>query len=362
MPYRRRKRSVITDMAGNYGKKEHAFRIFNADLKEGSFPPVLFLYGPEEYLTEWAAGSLVKRFVNPAASALDYVMLPEDCTADRLLEAAGTFSVFSEKKVVWARDFAPLSAASPRGFSSEDRNKIKEYIMNPNEGTLLIFSAPEPDDKSELVKELKKNCRCYFFDKLDYPQLAAFAEKRFRAAGVSISRDTLKYLIDETGYYNKETEYRIFNLENDIKKIIAYSDGVRIKEEDVSATLNGDMDTFVFNFLDAISGNRKDLAFGLLHNILTSGSDVFSIIGLLVNHFELVLEVREFREEGLSLQAITSKLRIHEFRVKKAMGFAEKFTAEKLRNILSQLYETDRNIKTGALEQNMALELLVGRI
>ena len=89
---------------------------------------------------------------------------------------------------------------------------------------------------------------------------------------------------------------------------------------------------------------------------------MFSIIGLLVNHFELVLEVREFREDGMSLSAITSKLKIHEFRVKKAMGFAEKFTAEKLRSILSQLYETDRHIKTGALEQNLALELLVGRI
>ena len=349
-------------MAGNFGKKEHAFRTFNADIKEGNFPPVMFMYGPEEYLTEWAAGSLVKRFVNPASEALDYVVLADDCTSDQIIEAAGTFSIFSERKVVWARDFAPLSSANPRGFSASDRERLKEYIRNPNEGTLLIFSTAEPEDKSELVKELKKNCRCYFFDKLDYPQLAAFAEKRFRAAGVYIGRDTLKYLIDETGYYNKETEYRIFNLENDIKKIIAYSDGVRITEEDVSATLNGDMDTFVFNFLDAISGNRKDTAFGLLHNILASESDVFSIIGLLVNHFELVLEVREFREEGMSLPAITSKLKIHEFRVKKAMGFAEKFTAEKLRSILSQLYETDRNIKTGALEQNLALELLVGRI
>ena len=169
-------------------------------------------------------------------------------------------------------------------------------------------------------------------------------------------------MLDETGYFNKETEYRIFNLENDIKKIIAYSDGKKVTEEDVSATLNGDMDTFVFNFLDAVSSNRKDTAFELLHNILTSGNEVFNIIGVLANHFELMLEVKEFKEEGLGPAAITSKLKVHEFRVKKAMAFAEKFNVEKLRSILSQLYEIDRNIKTGALEQNLALELLVGRI
>ena len=62
------------------------------------------------------------------------------------------------------------------------------------------------------------------------------------------------------------------------------------------------------------------------------------------------------------INRLTNKENLEEFRVKKAMSFADKFTVEKLRSILSQLYETDRNIKTGALEQSLALELLVGRI
>ena len=59
---------------------------------------------------------------------------------------------------------------------------------------------------------------------------------------------------------------------------------------------------------------------------------------------------------------IAKTLKVHEFRVKKTMGFCEKFTIEKLKSILIQLYEIDRNIKTGALEPELALELLVGRI
>ena len=64
----------------------------------------------------------------------------------------------------------------------------------------------------------------------------------------------------------------------------------------------------------------------------------------------------------MNLAAITGAMKMHEFRIKKAMAFADKFTVEKLKSILSQLYEIDRNIKTGVLEQNLALELLVGRI
>lgn len=350
-------------MAGNFNKKEHAFKTFNTDLKEDNFPAVILMYGVEEYLTDWAAGCLVNRFVNPAAKSLDYVKLSDDTAgADAVLEACNTFTMFSERRVVWAKDFTPLKAVNPKGFTTSDKEKLIDYVKNPNEGTLLILSSSELEEKNDLVKELKKVCRCYDFDKLDYAALMGFAEKRFRAAGVQISRDTLKYMIDETGYFNKETEYRILNLENDIKKVIAHSDGMIVKEEDVSATLNGDMDTFVFNFLDAVSNNKKDIAFSLLHNIMAAGSDVFSIVGLLVNHFELVLEVKEFKQDGMNLGAITGVMKMHEFRIKKAMSFADKFTVEKLKSILSQLYEIDRNIKTGALEQAMALELMVGRI
>ena len=349
-------------MSGNYEKKEHAFRTFSRDLKNDDISPVIFMYGPEEYLTEWAVNCIVERFINPAACDLDYIRLSEDSGLSDILEAAGTFSMFSEKRVIWVKDYPPVIWANPKGFGSSEKERLAEYIKDPNQKAVLIFSATEPETKSEIVRELKKSCSTYFFDKLDYPQLSAFAEKRFKAAGVPISRSALRYLIDESGYFNRETEYRILNLENDIKKIIAYTGGKAVTEEDISLNLHGDMDTFVFNFLDAVSTNRKDAAFELLHNILTANGEVFPILGLLINHFELILMVKEFKEDGMGAAAITSKLKMNEFRVKKAMQFADKFTAEKLRNTLSQLYETDRNIKTGLLEQNLALELLVGRI
>lgn len=349
-------------MPGSNSKKEHAFKTFTNDLKNSDFSPVIFMYGSEEYLTEWAVKCLTDRFINPSASDLDFIRLPADSSVSDILEAAGTFSMFSERRIVWVRDFLPLLSLNPKGFGLSEKETLNRYISDPNLNTILIFSASEPENKSELVKELKKNCRTYFFDKLDYSQLAAFAEKKFRASGVSISRSALRYLIDESGYFNKETEYRILNLDNDIKKLIAYTEGNTVTEEDISVNLHGDLDTFVFNFLDAVSTNRKDIAFGLLHNIMASKGEVFSILGLLINHFELILEVKEFKQDGMGSGEITSKLKINEFRIKKAMQFADKFTVEKLRSILSQLYETDRNIKTGMLEQNLAMELLVGRI
>ena len=35
-------------MAGSFGKKEHAFKTFNNDLKTDNFPAVILMYGCED--------------------------------------------------------------------------------------------------------------------------------------------------------------------------------------------------------------------------------------------------------------------------------------------------------------------------
>lgn len=349
--------------AYNQAKTEHAFQTFHRDMAGGDFPPVIFMYGEEEYLTEWACRSLAEKFTDEAMREMDFVKLDgEECSAADILEACDTFSIFSERRVIWANSFAPLSKKNAKGFGEEEKRKLNEYIENPNDRAILILSCLRPDEGVSLVKLLKKQCRCYNFTSLDSAQLIAFAGKRFKAAGAEISRADLKYFIDETGYFNRESEYRIYNLENDIKKIIAYSGGSTVTQEDIDQTLHGDMDRFAFNFLDAISAGRKETAFRLLYNMLGGGSEVFSLLGLLVNQFELMYEIRDLKDEGMTQEEIAKQLKVNGYRVKKAASAADRFSHRKLRETLSQLYEIDRNIKTGNMDGNLAFEMLIGRM
>ena len=350
-------------MAYGQKKTEHAFQAFHNDLRSGDFPPVIFMYGEEEYLIEWACSSLVEKYTNEIMREMDFVKIDEEeSSLDKILEACNTFSAFSERKIIWAVNYSPLFKKNCKGFGELEKNQLSDYIDNPNDKTILIFSYPKPEESLPLVKLLKKQCKSYNFTSLDHAQLISFAAKRFKAAGADISREVLKYFIDETGYFNRESEYRIYNLENDIKKLIAYSNGDTITQESVEQTLHGDMDRFVFSFLDAITGGKKDVGFRLLNNILTGGGEVFSIIGLLVNQFELMYEAKELKDDGMTGEQIAKTLKVNGYRVKKAMSAADKLSYKRLRSILNQLYETDRNIKTGGMEQSLALELLIGRM
>ena len=348
-----------------YGQKtsEHAFQTFHRDLAEGNFPPVLFMYGKEEYLIDWAVRSLVTKYTDEAMRELDFVRLSEDnYTVYSILEACESLCSFSEKKIVWARDFLPLLKKNARGMGESERDELMRYLETPCEQSILVFSASHPEEGATLVKELKKRCRCYDFSSLDMAQLSAFALKRFKAAGADISRPVLKYFIDESGYFNRDSEYRLYNLINDIDKVAAYCGGGPITQEAVSETLHGDLDTFAFNFLDAALSGRKDKAFRLLHNMMARDSEIYSIIGLLVNQFELMCECRELAGRGLSAEQIAKELKANAYRVKKASAAAQRMSDAKLLGILSQLYELDRQIKTGAMEQKLALEMMIGRI
>jgi len=188
-------------------EKEHAFKVFSKDIKEKEMPPVLFFYGEEGYLIQWAVETLVNRYVNPALRAMDYVKFQdegEDVSA--VLDACNTFSMMSERRLVWASEFSPLRSTSAKGFGTDGLVQMETYLNEPNPGTLLVFTTQTPEPKSELVKLLKAKARCYEFGQLDFSTLSGFITKRFAAASVQADRNLVRTIIDQSGYFNKETE------------------------------------------------------------------------------------------------------------------------------------------------------------
>ena len=75
---------------------------------------------------------------------------------------------------------------------------------------------------------------------------------------------------------------------------------------------------------------------------------------MIVSQYELILEVKELKEAGFGKDEIVKTLGVHEFRVKKAIGFADKYSSAALRSILISAYDTDKNIKSGLITQDLA--------
>ncbi len=337
------------------GKKEHAFVAIGKDIKEGGYPNLLLLCGEETYLVQWAIDLLVLKTIHPAARSMDFSVIDgKGCQWADILRQCETLPMLSTKRVVVVRDFVP----------DKPKELLEDFISLPDY-TLLIFTqngGVDTTKKTGLGALVSTTGKIYQFDPLDETQLKGFINKRMKAANVSMKPSVLSLLITHSGYGQRYSTYDLFQMENDLKKMIAHCNQEEITIEDVNACLSETMEINTFVMLDSISKNRKDEAFRLLHDMLRGGENPYRLLSSIASQMELMLCVKELRQEGKGLQEIKRELKVHELRIKKAMAFSEKYSPSELRTILLSVYCVDKEIKTGVLDSELALEMMIAEV
>src|SRR5665648_222766 len=157
------------------------------------------------------------------------------------------------------------------------------YIADLPEFCQLIIICSELDKKTKIYKEASKHWNEYEFDSLEENDLKKFIEKRFKASGKIIKKSLVAQIVNCSGYYDKESNYNLYNLENDVKKIIHYSQDQEVETFHITESISGNIETNVYQMIDAISSNKKDEAFELLHDILQAGENLYYILAVILS-------------------------------------------------------------------------------
>lgn len=333
---------------------EHAFKRIGRDIREGRIGSLVLLYGKEQYLVNWAEELLVSTYINPATKQMDYAVF--DASAAEPVEirnACETIAMLSEKRVVTVR------------FGSKPKLKPTDVIKEAGElppETLLILAFESEEIDKETLKAAEGRASVYDFASLDDRLLKAFIGKRVRAEGKTIGNGAAREFIEVSGYFHRDSDYTLYNLENDLKKIAAHCTGEEITADDINAVTNGSIERNIFALVDAVSKNRKDEAYRMLYNLLSGGDTVYHMLSMIIGQFEIILSVKELREKSMSNSQIHKALKIHEYRIKKAVPLADRYSIKDLRRILINAYEIDNSIKSGLMEAQLALELFIAEI
>ena len=365
--------------------EEHAFIRIGKDIKSGKMPGIILLYGKEEFLVNFYGENLIRSYVNKATEALDLVRLEGDViTPQAVAENLETMPLMSERKVVYVPNLYDSKGRLPKPLadSSASTEQLAEYIKNlSGEGMLLLITfARQNDDRNEAeirrgpiykaIEEAEKAGRAAIYDleMLDPARLNSFIEKRFKASGKTYRPGIVNLVARQSGYLNKNIDYGLFDLENDLRKIIAHcGDNEEITQADVDKVITTNPENDVFAMLDAIGLNRKDEAFRLLHNLIQDGSSPFQLLALITAQLELMIRTCELKYEGYGLNEIQQILKksphkIHEYRTKKALEAGNRIGVKKLKSILSSAYEVELNVKTGLMPGDLALEYFIAGI
>lgn len=331
------------------------FKEFNKDLSREDIGNAIIFYGAEEFIVSWALNSVLEKFVPEENRSLDYIVLDgETATSTEICQAALSYSMFGGNRLICVKDYRPAFESSDAGES-----ELLDLCDDIHSNNILIFTFNSINSAklNSFGKNLLSKCRAYEFNALEKAELKSFIRKRFHAASKLISDKDLSYLIDQSGYYNRDSDYHLNEMNNDIQKIIAANIDDNISPSIIEEMMLGEADRYAFNLIDALMNNNKSQAMQILCNIEKTAD--FNLLYLLISQYEIMFDALELEQEGLTISEMAKITKTNEFRFKKAYQAATRFSITKIKDSLIQLYNIDKRFKQGETDVAFALEQFV---
>ncbi len=114
----------------------------------------------------------------------------------------------------------------------------------------------------------------------------------------------------------------------------------------------------VFSLVDALGTGNGQIAQKMLHRLLEN-EETFSLWGMVIRQFRLLLLAREMIDSNATLVEMQSALHVHEFVAQKIYNQAKRFSMPELEAIYHRLLEIDEGAKTSQVTLDLALDMLV---
>ena len=100
-------------------------------------------------------------------------------------------------------------------------------------------------------------------------------------------------------------------------------------------------------------------AMDLYEDLLTLKEPPMRILFLIARQFNQILQAKELMGKGMDKGGIASKLKIPPFAAGKIMPQARTFSKDQILSYVNLCVETEEAVKTGRLNDRMAVELLL---
>jgi DNA polymerase-3 subunit delta len=183
-------------------------------------------------------------------------------------------------------------------------------------------------------------------------ELPNWIRRHARANGGEIDREAAKLLAMLIG-----SDLRL--LDQETEKLLLYAEGRPVNAQDVLALVSRAREVNIFDLVDCVGRRETDRALQLLHHMLDDQEAPLYLLTMLARQIRILIQVSELRSQGLKQQEIVSQLGLHPFVVKKTLAQASNFSMDQLLEAHRRLVETDWSIKTGNIDDELALDMLV---
>ena len=100
----------------------------------------------------------------------------------------------------------------------------------------------------------------------------------------------------------------------------------------------------------------------LLHKHIANGDAPLYLLSMIAYQFRNLLSIKQLQDKNEPYAAIAKISGLHPFVVQKSYQLCSQFSIEQLKKIYQKIFQADFDIKTGNIEAETALDLLVAEI
>ncbi|CAH2715463.1 putative protein YqeN [Neobacillus rhizosphaerae] len=328
-------------------------------IKKRDFAPIYLLYGTEAYLINETKQLLLNHVLNEEEKDFNFSAYDlEETPIDVALEDAETFPFFGERKVVFLHNPAFLTAEKSKEKVDHNLAKFEAYLKEPAPYTVMVISAPyeKLDERKKVTKELKRNAEIVEAKKLRDHELINWVKDRSKASGIEFEPEAVEKLLALVGT-------NMFMITNEVDKLALYAaDQKRIDVNLVEMLVARSLEQNIFSLIEKVVQRKLDEALRIYYDLLKQNEEPIKILALMAGQFRLIYQVKELSRRGYGQQQIAGYLKTHPFRVKLALGQANKFSDEELASLMELLADADYQMKTGGMNKSLLIEMLLFRL
>lgn len=342
-------------------------------IKSGNYPPVLLMFGEEDFLVQDAAQKLYN-----AASALDTTQMnceildAETTPLDKVLGLARSFPMMSEKRVIWVKHCDKYASAKTKGGA----DIMADYLSDPLPTTFLLLTATlssasgmgAAKAKDEASIKRKVAAQKSPFNKLlqgaswiEYPamkdkQLLTWLMDTCKTQKIEIELHVAEFLVMRASNSVRE-------LSAELEKVLTYVGGGKSKvtEEDVLAVVGSERSNNVFELQRAIGRADGAKAMTIITKMMMSERQEMLILTMLTRYFVSLLKLIDVRGSN-DRQLMARTAGIPPFAVGDHLSALDALGVRRIENALHELRASEATLKSVSTDPMLVLQTMLSKI
>lgn len=324
--------------------------------------PVYLLKGDEDYLIRDAIKRIERQFVEPAHRDFDYVRIAcsKETRLSSIVSQAEEMPAGAPRKLVYLKNVEALDGECLTGLA--------RYVKNIPPTTILVLSqllkkgvgrtkggeerASTRETPSSLLEEAVKKQGAYIRCTITEEELDQYVKFIFSRFRFEIKKDAITELRARAGH-------DLQHLANEARKLGLYMGTRRvITKKDVEAIVTPSITAELTKLVTHVQAKDVRAALELLEQLLASGMEPQPILGYLNSALRSMAQIKALADEGLGPMEAAARLKIPDWRARKGLETARRFSTRELKKAFMMLLRADIAIKSGS-DPGLIMELLV---